>query len=83
MGTNTVISQNIIGTTVWSRDRVFLGQIVHAKAAPDGQVDARLRLGAGLGASGDTLIRLNPRGIRNGQLKIKMRSEQFLERISK
>ncbi|KAJ31547.1 hypothetical protein PM01_03475 [Sulfitobacter pontiacus 3SOLIMAR09] len=74
--------KSAIGATVWSADRVLLGEIIEAQAAPGGQLDARIRLGATLGIDDTALIRLNPKAIRNGRLNIKMKSGQFVERIT-
>ncbi|MFT6674364.1 MAG: hypothetical protein ACJAVM_000535 [Sulfitobacter sp.] len=74
--------QQAVGATVWSSDRVFLGQVIAAKSAPGGRVDARLRLSADLAQDGTALIRLNPDWIRNGKFRMQMSSGSFLSQIS-
>jgi hypothetical protein len=70
-----------IGTMIWSSDRVFLGEVISATPAPEGQVDAQVRLSASLTSMSTTLIRFNPKAIYSKKFIMKMTGQEFMTRI--
>ncbi len=70
-----------LGTTVWSSDRDFIGEIASAKPGPDGYLDVSIRLSRKVGNGRIARLRLNPEWIRNGQFKMRLSTAAFINRM--
>eukprot|EP01002_Notosolenus_urceolatus_P011502 NODE_3995_length_853_cov_4.385572_g3313_i0.p1 GENE.NODE_3995_length_853_cov_4.385572_g3313_i0~~NODE_3995_length_853_cov_4.385572_g3313_i0.p1 ORF type:complete len:240 (+),score=1.17 NODE_3995_length_853_cov_4.385572_g3313_i0:94-720(+) len=80
---NPINIAKLIGTPVWSRDKVLIGMVEQVAPGPSGKVDTVIRLNAALATEAATVeMRLTPTTDSRGALRIGFTKAQFLELYS-
>ena len=74
---------NIIGATVWSIDRVYLGQITQIVGGGVGKVDARVTLNPQVFSKRRAVLRVDPAHIRNGKITLGISYQNFARQVQR